>query len=251
MKAFIANFIEGLRPQSSNLEKSLSNGSSRYPTLDAIRGFAVLLMIIFHFSFDLKIFGYAQIDFQNNTFWWTFPRVIVFLFLIAVGQALELTSKNGIQTNKVLRRFFKLALLAGLITVFTYYAFPGRWIYFGTLHCIATCSLLALPFVGRPWLALTFALAILLPLLSGFQWPWWRMEHASMDYIPALPWLGVVLLGQFSYHHNIHALNIPKFPGRGLLLYFGQHSLFIYLIHQPLLFGLVKTFYTLAPPNTP
>lgn len=248
MKVFISDFISRLRSRSSQ-KQNLQGEGSRYPTLDAIRGFAVLLMIIFHFSFDLKIFGYAQIDFQNDIFWWAFPRVIVFLFLIAVGQALELTSISGIKKEKVLKRFLKLAVLAGLISLFTFFAFPGRWIYFGTLHCIATCSLLALPFVGKPKLAFAFSLIILLPLLGGFQWPWWRMEHASMDYIPALPWLGVVLLGQMSFHYKVHAFDIPRFPGRDLLLFFGQHSLFIYLLHQPLLFGLVKLFYTLAPPS--
>ncbi len=223
---------------------------SRYPALDMLRGFAVLLMIIFHFSFDLKVFGYASIDFQNDPFWWAFPRVIVFLFLFAMGQSLELVHQKSIDTKKVAKRFLKLAFFAALISIFTYAAFPDRWIYFGTLHCIAICTILALPFVKRPWIAFIVALVILVPVIFGFRWPWIRMDHASMDYIPALPWLGVVLLGQFSYHHKAHQLSIPNFPGKRPLLHFGQHSLWIYLIHQPLLFGLVKLFYTLAPPNS-
>lgn len=223
-------------------------GHSRYPMLDVIRGFAVLLMIIFHFSFDLKVFGFARIDFQNNLFWWTFPRVIVFLFLFAVGQSLELSSKNGIRPKAVTSRFARLAIYAGLISLFTYFAFPDRWIYFGTLHCIAVCTILALPFVARPWISLSGAFIILFPLVAGFEWPWWRMKHSSMDYIPALPWLGVVLLGQFAYHKKVHELKLPAFPGKATLIFFGKYSLFIYLIHQPILFGLVKLIYTLAPP---
>lgn len=235
----------------TSTQETVDNLNSRYELLDIIRGTAVLLMIIFHFSFDLRIFGYTQVDFQEDLFWWVFPRVIVFLFLLAMGLSLEVANKGKVEAKKVAKRFFKIGGYALIISLFTYFAFPERWIYFGTLHCIAVCSLLALPFLGKKWLCLSCALAILLPLITGFQWPWFKMEHASMDYIPALPWLGVVLLGMFSYHYNLHRYKVPAFPTKGMFLYFGKHSLIIYLIHQPILFGLVKVFYTIQPPSTP
>jgi uncharacterized membrane protein len=232
----------------SSPQETVDNIKSRYELLDIIRGSAVVLMIIFHFSFDLRIFGYTEVDFQENLFWWVFPRVIVFLFLTAMGLSLEVTYKGKLEPKKVLRRFFKIGGFALLISLFTYFAFPTRWIYFGTLHCIALCSLLALPFQGKKWISLSGAFVILIPLLAGFQWPWFKMEHASMDYIPALPWLGVVLLGMFSFHLNVHKTPIVSFPGKSWLLFCGRHSLIIYLIHQPILFGLVKIFYTISPP---
>lgn len=222
--------------------------TNRYDFLDFIRGSAVILMIIFHFSFDLRLFGYTQVDFQNDPFWWAFPRLIVFLFLSAMGLALEVTYKGSLKPKKVAQRFLKIGGFALLISLFTYFAFPKRWIYFGTLHCIAVCSVLALPFLRKKWLCLSGASVILLPLLVGFDWPWFKMAHASMDYIPVLPWFGIVLLGMLSYHFNLHRFNVWPFPGKKIFLFCGQHSLFIYLIHQPILFGLVKIFYTFAPP---
>ncbi|MCF8060748.1 MAG: DUF1624 domain-containing protein, partial [Bacteriovoracaceae bacterium] len=224
------------------------NLSNRYPIVDIMRGFAVLLMIIFHLGFDLTVFGFTNFDFQNDLFWWTFPRVIVTLFLFSMGQSLEITHKPPLKIKKVLKRFFKIGGFAVMISIFTYFAFPTRWIYFGTLHCIAVCSILAIPFLNKRWASLIGAAVILLPLLLGFHWPWPQMSHASMDYIPALPWLGVVLLGMGSTHFSLHKQNVTNFLGRNLLIIFGQHSLFIYLIHQPILFGIVKIIYTIAPP---
>ena len=218
----------------------------RYPQIDITRGFAVLLMIIFHFSYDLSAFKYVDISFQNDRFWWVFPRVIVFFFLIAMGQSLELVHRKSIHWKVVLKRFIKIGFFALCISAFTYYAFPKSWIYFGTLHCIALASVLVLPFVGRPRWTIAAALAILIPLLWGYQLPWFKLPHASMDYIPLFPWIGVVFLGQLSVEYNLHTYNPPNFPARKLLSFFGKHSLKIYLVHQPILFGLVKAYYVLT-----
>ncbi len=228
----------------SRADKELNN-KERYPLIDLERGFAVLLMIIFHFSYDLSAFKYVDINFQEDRFWWVFPRVIVFFFLYAMGQALEIVHRHSIHWPKVGRRFLKIGFFAMCISAFTYYAFPTSWIYFGTLHCIALCSVLVLPFVNRPKLTLVACLLMLVPLTWGFQIPWFKLSHASMDYIPIFPWIGVVFLGQYSVHHGAHRYDPPSFPGRSLLSFFGKHSLKIYLLHQPILFGVVKAYYSI------
>jgi len=212
----------------------------RYEIVDILRGLAVLLMIIFHFSYDLNLFNFIDVDFHQSLFWWAFPRVIVTLFLLPMGLAMELGFKGKINWKRVLRRFLKIGGWAILISISTYFAFPDKWIYFGTLHCIAVCSILATFFLGRKKLSIVTSLVILVPLLFGFQWPWIKLSHASMDYIPALPWLGVVLLGMVLVHFRFHFLRVPNLPGKKLLLFFGQHSLVIYLVHQPILFALAK-----------
>ncbi len=218
--------------------------SPRYPLIDLTRGFAVALMIIFHFSYDLSAFKYVEINFQQDLFWWIFPRVIVFFFLYAMGQSLELVHRKSIHWPKVARRFLKIGFFALCISAFTYYAFPKNWIYFGTLHCIAICSVLVLPFVNRPKLTLAGCILMLAPLLWGFQIPWFKLSHSSMDYIPIFPWIGVIFLGQYSVHLGLHKFNPPSFPTRGILSFFGKHSLKVYLVHQPILFGLVKLYHS-------
>jgi uncharacterized membrane protein len=126
---------------------------NRYLSLDVLRGFAVFIMIIFHFCYDLNIFKFIKIN-MSDTFWFYYPRFIVFCFLTSVGISLKLVHKNKIKWDKVWPRFVKLALAALAITVVTYFLFPRNWIYFGTLHCIATASLLALPFLNREKLSI-------------------------------------------------------------------------------------------------
>jgi uncharacterized membrane protein len=223
----------------SNAQSSDGQARSRYESIDILRALAIILMIIFHGSYDLNLFGYVSINFGSDPFWWTFPRVIVFLFLLPMGQSLQLAHRDQIKWPLIKKRMIKLSLCAVIISVATYAAFPSKWIYFGTLHCIAVCTLLALPFLDRPILSLITSLVIGVPLLFGFKWPWPQMEHSSMDYIPALPWLGVVLLGIFTIKLNLHRLPIPNFPLKGFFLKIAKHSLLIYLVHQPVLFALV------------
>lgn len=231
----VNSFKEYLANKSSQQEKK--SEYPRYELIDMVRALAVILMIIFHFSYDLNAFRFVSIDFSSDPFWWGFPRVIVFLFLTAMGLSFELGPRQ-IPFKKTMRRFFKIGSFAIVITITTYFLFPKNWIYFGTLHCIAVCTLLALPARHKPKLAWALSAVFLIPLIFGFHWPFWKLPHPSMDYIPALPWVGVVFLGMGLHHLGFHKIKIPSFPGKKILLVLSQYSLFIYLIHQPLLFGL-------------
>lgn len=217
---------------------------SRYPLIDIIRFTGIILMIIFHLAWDLNVFQYVQIDFNKDPFWYWLPRFIVTLFLISMGMSLALVHKTQIKRNKILKRFLKIIFFALLISVFTYFAFPKNWIYFGTLHCIAFSTILALPFLKTPKLNLF----IFLTLFSAF-WifdlkftPWSKsLGIVSMDYIPLHPWLGMVLLGISFVHFGLHkkwqSLKLPI-----LLTWCSRHSLKIYLLHQGILYGIVYLF---------
>lgn len=223
------------------------NNVKRFDLIDFLRGFAVLLMIIFHFSYDLDVFGHIDVDFNKDTFWWVFPRVIVFLFLLTVGASFSLVHRHKIEWTKFWPRLAKIVLFAAIITISTYYMFPKNWVYFGTLHCIAGVSICLIPFVNRPKLSFLIFLILIIPaVFFGYTWPFWNMSHASMDYIPLLPWLGIGLLG-ISFKFYLLEKSEAKyqsfsFPCKRAIEYMGKHSLVIYIIHQPILFGLVKCY---------
>jgi uncharacterized membrane protein len=218
--------------------KDFKHNSGRSLFLDTLRGFTVILMIIFHFSFDLNFFGMVNIDIIHAPFWYFFPRLIVFLFLFAVGVGLTLAHRDGIKWKSFLKRLALLIFWAIFISVATYAFFRDNWIYFGTLHAITIVSLMSLPFIKRPWEALAVGLCLFIPSIAfDLNIPWIQLGHASWDYISPFPWLGASLLGIFAAHKGIHLLNVRANALTKSLNYLGKHSLFIYLIHQPILFG--------------
>jgi uncharacterized membrane protein len=210
----------------------------RFNVVDDIRGLAILLMIIFHIFFDLNNFNYMKIDFFKNPLWWGLPRLIVFLFFLSVGLSLGITHARGIRWKKFWPRLIKISLFAFLISLVTFILFPDKWIYFGTLHCIAFCSLLALPFLRLPTLALSLCLILFLPsIFLHWDLPWPTFNHYSMDYISPFPWFGAVALGIYLFHRDFHKLETPNWPLFRFFRKMGKNSLKIYLIHQPVIFG--------------
>lgn len=209
-------------------------------------------MVIFHFSFDLNYFGIVRFDIINHPFWYFFPRLIVFLFLFATGISLYLAHYPKIRWKAFLKRLSLLILWAATISLVTYLNFPDSWIYFGTLHAIAVVSIMSLPFLPYPRLSLLIGLALFLPsMLFDLNLPWISLPHASWDYISPFPWVGASLLGLFAAHKGFYQFPLSETSLVKSLKYLGQHSLFIYLVHQPLLFlllgGILKLKSVLHP----
>jgi len=228
----------------------------RFLLPDALRGFAVLLMIIFHCFYDLAFFKFLTIDFTGDPFWYWFPRLIVFLFLICVGIGLSLTHKKGINWKKLKKRLLVVGGFALIITVATFFIFPKNWVYFGTLHCIAVCSFLGVFLVGKPRLSLVLAIIILgVNIFLRILWGSytlvpigkWLGGIVAVDYIPLYPWFGVVCLGIYLEHIKFHEFPIPNNRPMRPLFFMGKHALVIYLLHQPLLFGMSFILRKLIP----
>ncbi|QEP42109.1 DUF1624 domain-containing protein [Ectothiorhodospiraceae bacterium BW-2] len=229
------------------LNSSLYHDSAakvRYLLPDQLRGLAIVLMALFHLCYDLTLFGYLTIDFQHDTFWYLLPRFIVMLFMFTVGIGLWLAHHRAIRWRAYNYRLLLISANALLISIVTWYAFREQWVYFGTLHSIALCSVLALPFVRWPRLALVLGAGLVIGDWGlGWSLPWWKLPHAAMDYIPPFPWLGFVLMGIAfaAWGGHQYSLNQVGRAGEGLSV-IGRHSLLIYMLHQPLLFGSVWLF---------
>lgn len=212
--------------------------------LDALRGLAVIWMIIFHTAYDLRLFRYNDWDFSQG-FWYAFPRVIAFTFLFCVGVSLNFGHGKKINWESLKKRSLKLGGAALIVSLGTYLIFPTQWIYFGTLHCIFTGSILGALLVNRRKLAgaLLVTILVLQYILDyDIQWVSSILQKPSMDFIPIYPWFWAILLGIMigPYLSRSSFLTGIK-PGR-FLSFLGQHSLKIYLLHQPLIFGLIWAF---------
>ena len=231
----------------------------RYAVIDIMRGFAIVLMFIFHFSFDLNYFGAITIQFLEDPFWMNFRRFIVSLFLLLVGISLHLSTQKGIRWKSWSRRMLLLLVYAGLVSLGSWMMFPETYIYFGILHFIALASVLGLLFTRFYWLNLLLGVFIILldlsyssPLFTTPYLQWIGLMPylpASEDYVPLLPWFGVVLIGIFIGkmlfdNQAMSWLNFSvKHPMLRALAFGGRHSIHIYILHQPVFIGLLAAYF--------
>ena len=224
---------------------------ARIVLLDAARGTAIIAMVAFHLIWDLGNFDYIDRDFPYSPSVKLFGHAIAVAFLFMVGVSLVVARARGADWEAFWRRFFVIAGAAGLVSLGTYIAFPQAFVFFGILHCIALASLLAAPLLPAPWpgallAALAAALAPVFFASPVFNTSWlnWiglsTFEPLTNDYRPILPWCAAVFAGvaaaKFWAARAWGAVggNLEAGP----LAWLGRHSLALYLIHQPLLFGL-------------
>lgn len=222
----------------------------RYLQLDFIRGIAIILMVMFHISFDLNYFHFIHIDIYNHhsLHWYYFRLVIVTLFLLSVGISLVLSYENTLNRKKLIKRLIVLGGASALISLVTYFIFPHSWIYFGVLHFITLATLLGLPFIRHEYIALILGVSIILlykfdaismhPIFN-FIAPYLHLPHRTEDLVPLTPWFGVVLIGIFLGKKRLFLFPLVQNSFTQKIAFLGKHSLFIYLAHQPLFFGAI------------
>lgn len=212
--------------------------------VDELRGIAILLMVIFHFCYDLRYFGYVDWNVPNGPHWWPFRYLILTLFIFTMGVSLSLAHGEGVRWQKFIIRLGQLLLAAGAITLMSVYMFPDAWIYFGILHFLAVASILGMILVPVPLAALGVGLLILLFYWSDVihsQWPFvyfdW-LPARTEDYVPLFPWLGVTFLGVGAGSIALKTRTSQILFGMPEWIRFaGRHGLIIYLIHQPVMFA--------------
>lgn len=233
--------------------------SQRLDTLDALRGFAVVWMTLFHFCFDLNQFGYTQQNFYADAFWTGQRTAIVSLFLFCAGLGQAVAVQQAQSLKRFWRRWLQVASCALLVTAGSYLMYPKSFIYFGVLHGIAVMLLVMRLTSGwGRWLwwagGLVFAIKAIAPYAHEY-WPGIDFLHQpafnwlgfisrkpmTEDYVPLLPWLGVMWWGLAAGQWLLaqrpqwlgHTVPVATAP----LAWLGRWSLSWYMLHQPVLIG--------------
>lgn len=224
--------------------------NKRYLEVDVLRGLAVVLMIGFHFGYDLAYYGYAHYKTTVDIEWVSYRIVILSLFLLCVGMSAYLSYRDSVDWQKLHKRVVKLSVVALLISVVSYFVFPYGWIYFGVIHFIVVASVLSIWFVRVPQLSLFLGMFILISYNMGYfhfdATLNWAVKHLNfpvhtVDVVSFTPWFGAVLIGIYLMHKQLFGWQLSSNRLTQKLSWVGQNALVIYLVHQPILFAGFET----------
>ena len=234
----------------------------RLELIDALRGFTLLNMLIFHLLYDLTaLFGVPM-----DWFWQTpgrlWQKLIAGSFIFLSGFSIRFSRSS-------LRKGLMLLGCGMLLSLVTWLVMPSQLIRFGVLHFLGAAALLwivvrpAAERISPPVLLIAGLLLYLitLPTQSGY---WgigdWRVAlpqflyagkwlfplgfpgpgFYSADYFPLLPWFFLFLAGTAANRIALGSERIQRALRRPLPLLspLGRHTLIVYLLHQPILYGL-------------
>ncbi len=242
-----------------------SNLKQRFWEVDSLRGLAIVMMVVFHFIFDLNYFGIYNFNVYSGLLWW-FARVTASIFIFVVGVSLSLSyARTTLSSNrptekelflKYLKRGIKIFSYGLLITAATYIFIGNGFIVFGILHFIGVAIILEYVFLRRKYLNLFLGITFIAAgiFLMGFKFDFYGLlwlgfipnNFYTVDYFPLLPWLGIVSWGIFlgntlyeNYVRQFKLLDLSNNMVVKISSFLGKHSLLIYLIHQPIIIVLL------------
>lgn len=240
----------------------LKKTHNRLWEIDLMRGIAIILMIFFHFFYDLNHFSITNMKLYSGLMVYiAYVTASVFVFLAGISLSISYSkSQNKLLKKEIRLKFLwrggKIFLLGLIITFISWIYIPERFVIFGILHCIGISIILSIPFIRLKITNLIIGFLLisigvyLKTLTFNFNWliPFGFLPHKffTIDYFPLLPWFGVIMVGMavgnFIYPNAKRLYNIREeifSPYLKLLCFFGRHSLIIYFLHQPILIGII------------
>lgn len=243
--------------------------TDRFIELDLLRGLAIMSMILGHMLWNLDFYGIAPLDRGvYSALQMIAPNLFFLLVGICVVVGLKKKELKGIAAvNNYYKHLFirglKIFCLGMLLTVATMIVLPDKPILFGVLHCIGFSIVLTIPFLKYRNYTILFSLIIILSgsVVSQYVVNKPTIFHLAfglhqkniwsytVDYFPLIPWFGICLLGvvigDWLYCGDCRRFRFPdlsKYRPVKICSWIGQHSLGIYLLHQPILAGLLMIY---------
>ncbi|MBR5057729.1 MAG: DUF1624 domain-containing protein [Clostridiales bacterium] len=243
--------------------------------LDLLRGFAIFMMILHHFAYDLRfVFKYDVFSFigaECDWFWAFLHPFFIFVFVMISGICCQFSRNN-------FKRALKLLIVSLGFTVVTitadHFLDLGCSIYFNVLHLLCVSTFLFAVFdhveqkktgerTSRNGDAVLFLIVmVFFWLLNGLHYYHYRFRMGWLsllgiephpdaawnagDEIGLIPWVGVFFLGVLIGRHiykNKETLfpNAPKavHAVSGPFEWIGRNSLLVYILHQPIVLGIL------------
>ena len=239
----------------------MKTASPRLDTLDTLRGLTLVSMTAYHACWDIVyMFGVDWAWYRSRgAFLW--QQSICWAFLLLSGYCSRLGKHS-------LRRGAVVSAAGALVSAVTILFLPENRVFWGVLSLLGASMLLTAlvkPYLSRvpaaPGLAAAFALFVLcyrVPerILGPFRLPdalycngftaclgFPPRGFFSTDYFPLLPWLFLFWCGFFVYgllspdDSRLWRVRLPA------LTVLGRHSLYVYLLHQPVVYASLSLLY--------
>lgn len=237
-----------------------AKSSKRIVGIDALRGIAIILMVIFHFVWNLGEFRVVSYEFLESAPWRRFGACILGMFVSIAGFVSFWHWQKSFTWSRFFSRIWKVAGAALLISIGSFtvskvQGLPYMFIFFGILHHI-TLGLILLALIRKfpTWLLVLIALGCFLAPIycrhEFFNHPvlWWvglcTKTPVTVDYVTLLPWFWIMIVGAILARHLpeqsvLNWAGHPSLDNRFVngLAWMGKYSLIIYLVHQPILYG--------------
>lgn len=235
----------------------------RYFLIDIIRGFAIVNMVLYHLLYDMVyMFGF-DIPFFRTESAYVWERIVCSAFILISGICWHFSRNN-------LKRGFVIFLLGWVITLVTSIVVPSFAIWHGVLNLLGLSMMIMVP-LNKLFCKINAGVGMILSLLLffltanvGYHYigfgdiklltlPDFLYSNdllaflgfksggfASTDYFPLLPWFFMFCGGYFLWRIiktvKIEKIFTAKVP---LLDVIGRYSLLIYIVHQPVIYGLL------------
>ncbi|MCX7614466.1 MAG: DUF1624 domain-containing protein [Clostridiales bacterium] len=226
------------------------NRHGRIEIIDAVRGLSILLMVLYHFFYDLVSFTSFPAYILFNPFVNFLQVLFASLFILMSGASTQFSRNN-------MKRAIKIVLAALAVTIITWWFDPEAYVKFGILHFLGVCALLYALFskqidriVTKIHPAVFVILFIILkyyldqPHSIPYLWLFglYTPNFVSTDYFPIFPWMFIYLFGIW-FGKLILAGKLPALFYDFKSPFFasaGRKTLWIYLLHQPILMGIIE-----------
>ncbi|MCR5788943.1 MAG: DUF1624 domain-containing protein [Lachnospiraceae bacterium] len=241
----------------------MEKNSDRLYLLDALRGFVVLMMIAFHFCYDYFVIfgGNYEWPLKRSIFIW--EQSICCSFNLISGFVWRFGKKNCIRRGVIVN------LCGFAVTFATLLIMPEMPILYGVLTFLGCAMILMLPLSklldrlpALPGVLISLALFLatfciprgglgfydhlLFPLpqalyhsalLTPLGFPY--IGFYSSDYFPLIPWIFLYICGYFLNRLLLAKESVTRFLTYRIppLEWIGRHSLLLYMLHQPVCYG--------------
>ena len=201
--------------------------AGRYALLDELRGQDLLSMMLYHACWDLMFLFGIWMDWYARMPGHLWQQSICWVFILLSGFCVPFG-------RHMLRRGVTVFAAGALVTAVTLVFMPEERVIFGVLTFLGTAMLLT--GVLEPLLPQSLY-ANYFTAFFGFYPDWFY----SADYFGLLPWLFLFWAGYYLHkavgRRRMEPLRRPVCPALGWM---GRHSLLLYLLHQPVIYGVLS-----------